>query len=788
MLKSYFKIAVRNISRNKIYSFINIAGLAIGMACFILIMLWVQDELNYERYNKNADHICRVIWDIDGFQIPATPGPFANWLKETVPGIQEATRINHDGRKLEYKDKKLDARVRYIEPRFFDIFPFQFIEGDPKTALNDVNSIIITESAAQRLFGNEDPMGKTIIQADDPYPLKVTGVLKDIPRLTHQYLRITDCFLSLELLRSSRNPDSWKDAQDYKTYVLLNKGASYKTVTERINTEFQKFLEKYSPGGANNGMKFYLQPLTKIHLHSNFKFESVEGSIQYVIFFTLIAILVLFMACINFMNLATARSIKRTREVGLRKVIGANRFQLTKQFLGESSLISTIAFAFAMAIVELFLPAFNHLTGKPLSVDFSNIEIFGGLICLLILTGIISGSYPAIFLSSLTPMNILKEQMPISVHSRSSLLRRLLVISQLTISIGLIIGTIIIYQQLHYMKNKDLGFDKENLIYLETEDFSGKYETIKNELLQHPEITSVCASGDMVLSIGDNTGADWEGKEKNAKYISFPSLFVTEDFAETFKLKMAEGRFFSKEYPSDKTDAFVINEAAVNAMHLKNPIGKNFKAWGKDGKIIGVVKDFNFRSLRSEVEPLILSLYGFRHLYVRINSKDMEKTIGMVKQIYHKHYPEHEFEIHFFDEEIDNLYQSEGRMGSIFAYFSVLAIFIACLGLFGLVSFVSENKTKEIGIRKVLGASVANVVSILTKDFTVWTLLANIIAWPIAYFAMNRWLQDFAYRIEISWWVFVLAGGLALLIVLLTVCYQAIKAATANPVESLRYE
>ena len=363
-------------------------------------------------------------------------------------------------------------------------------------------------------------------------------------------------------------------------------------------------------------------------MHSNFKFENKEGDIQYVIFFTLIAVFILITACINFMNLATARSIQRTKEVGLRKVVGASRFQLIKQFLGESILISAIAFIIALVIVELFLPVFNALTGKPLSIDFSNPTILSGCMCLLIVTGIVSGSYPALFLSSFTPIKILKEQMPVGVHSRSSVARRLLVISQFAISIGLIIGTIIIYQQLDYMKNKDLGFDKENLIYLKTEDFSGKYETIKNDLLQHPEINSVAASGDMLLNIGANTDAEWEGKEKNAKYISFPSLFVTEDFLETFKLQLAEGRFFSKEYPADKTNAFVVNEAAVKAMRLNNPIGKKFKAWGKGGSIIGVVKDFNFRSLHSEVEPLILSLDGFRYLYVRVRSKDMGKAMA----------------------------------------------------------------------------------------------------------------------------------------------------------------
>jgi ABC-type antimicrobial peptide transport system permease subunit len=786
MIKSYFKIAFRNISRNKLYSIINITGLAVGMACFILIMLWVQDELSYERYNKSADRICRVIWDIDGTKICATPGPFANWLKESVSGIQQVTRVNQDGKKLEYKDKKLDATVRYIEPRFFDIFPFQFIKGDPKTALNNIGSIIITESTAQKIFGGDNPMGKTIIQANDPRPLIVTAVIKDIPRLTHEYLLKTDCFLSFELLKTSRDPDSWYQTNsDYKTYVLLQKGVSYTAVSEKMNANFKKFLDKYNPALSSH-LNFFLQPITKTHLYSDFKFESKEGNIQYVIFFMIIAVFILFMACINFMNLATARSIKRTKEIGLRKVIGANRSQLIRQFLGESIFISGIAFVLAIGIVELVLPAFNNFTGKPLSIDISNIEIFTGLVCLLIFTSIISGSYPAIFLSSFSPVKILKG--PAGAHSRSSLLRRLLVITQLTISIVLIIGTIIIYQQLNYMKNKDLGFNKENLIYLETENFASKYLALKNELLQHPEIISVAASGDMLLNIGTNNVADWEGMDKNAKWISFPTLYVTEDFAQAFKLKMAGGRFFSKEYPSDEAEGFVINEAAVKAMHLQNPVGKYFKAGEKVGKIIGVVKDFNFRSLRSEVEPLILSLYGYQHLYVRINSNDVRRTIGMVEQIFHRQYPEYESTTHFFDQEIDKLYQSELRMGSLFGYFSILAVFIACLGLFGLVSFVSENMTKEIGIRKVLGATVTNVVSTLTKDFVVWTLLANIIAWPISYFTMNKWLQGFAYRIDVNLFVFALAGGLTLMIVSITVCFQAIKAATTNPVNSLKYE
>ena len=785
MLKNYLKTAVRSISRNKLYSFVNIAGLAVGMACFILIMLWVQDELSYELYNNNAGRICRVIWDLDGTQIFATPGPFANWLKEHVPGIREVTRVNQDVKKLKYEDKRLEATCRYVEPRFFFIFPFHFVKGDPKTALNDINSIVITEHLAEELFGRDDAIGRTITQPDVGHPLKVTGVVGNIPRQTHEYLRKTDCFLSFDLLRASRAPDSWLEQNsDYKTYILLDEGVSYKVVGDRMNAEFQKLLEQYSPNAVNH-MQFFLQPMTRTHLYSHFKFETKEGNIHYVIFFTIIAFFILLMACVNFMNLATARSMRRTREIGLRKVVGATRSQLIRQFLGESLLTSAIAIVLALGIAELFLPSFNNFIGKPLSIDFSNTHVLIGLSCLLIFTGIISGGYPALFLSSFAPARILKGEIP--AHSRSSSLRRVLVVGQLAISIALMVGTIVIYQQLQYMKNKEIGFDKEHLIYLETEDFGGKYESIKNELLQHPDVVSVAASGDMLLNIGTNNVFDYEGMERSAKLISFPTLSVNEDFARTFRLTMAEGRFFSKDFPSDEATAFVVNEAAVKAMHMKNPIGKRVGA-GRQGRIIGVVKDFNFRSLRSEIEPLVLSLYGFQHLYVRVNSGDLRKTIGMVEEVFHRHYPDYIFTTHFFDEEVDRLYQSEGRMGSVFALFSVLAILIACLGLFGLVSFIAENKTKEIGIRKVLGASVAGVVSTLTMDFVVWTVLANLIAWPVAYFAMNQWLQGFAYRIDESPWDFVAAGGLTLSIVLFAVCYQAIKAALANPVEALRYE
>ncbi len=788
MFINFLKIAFRNLARHKTFSLINIIGLAIGMTCFILIIQWVNDELSYDRHHKNADRICRVIWDIDGFQIPATPGPFADWLLEYIPEIKQATRVNHSGSLLQYKEKKITVVERFIEPRFFDVFSFQFAEGNSSTALNNTESILLTEETAKKLFGNENPVGKTITDGNGR-PKIVTGVLRNIPRKTEPYL-LADCFIPLNVMKFWRNPDSWEDGQDYKTYILLNENISLEEVNEKINSEFNKFAKKYNPQQAQiSRMKFILQPITEVHLYSDFKFDFPHGNIQHVIFFCITGFFILMIACFNFMNLATARSLKRSKEVGLRKVVGANRLQLISQFLGESFIISGIALFLALSIVELVQPYFNSLTGKPLFIEYSNPTVIGGLILLLLITGLSSGMYPAFVLSLFKPVDILKNRVSPGVSNHSLGLRRILVVMQFTFSIIIIAGTVVVYIQLDFIKNKNLGFEKENLIYLESESFMTDYKSLKNELLKHPGIIQTAASSDLPTSINQNNGADWEGRVKDAKYISFPGLFVTDDFLETFQMEMAQGRFFSGEFATDKEQAFIVNEAAVKAMGIIDPVGKKFKSWGKDGQIIGVVKDFHFKSLHSEISPMTINLDdNFRFLFVRINSRNNLETIELVKNTYHSRYPDFLFEIHFFDEAIDELYQSDKKMGAIIVCFASLSIIISCLGLFGLVAFITECKTKEIGIRKVVGASVFNVIMLLTKDFTGWVLIANIIAWPVAYYFMNKWLEDFAYRIEITWWMFALSGGIALAIALVTVSFQAVKAALANPVESLKYE
>ncbi len=789
MLQNYLKIFLRNLKRNKTFSAINIFGLAAGLAASILIFLWVADELSYDRHHKNADRICRVIWDIDGFQIPATPGPFADWLLEYIPEIEQAARVNHSGGLLQYKGKKIKVVERFIEPRFFDVFSFEFAEGNPSASLNKSESILLTEKTAQKLFGKENPIGKTITDGNGR-PKIVTGVLQNIPRKTEPYLQEADCFIPLSIMKFWRNPDSWEDGQDYKTYILLTKNSSLKEVNAKINSEFNKFVKKYDPQRAQvSRMKFILQPITEVHLYSDFKFDYSHGNIQYVIFFSITAFFILLIACFNFMNLATARSLKRSKEVGLRKVVGANRLHLINQFLGESFIISGIALCLALCIVELIQPYFNSLTGKPLFIEYSNPTVISVLVALLLFTGLISGLYPAFVLSHFKPLNILKNQVSAGDSNHSLGMRRILVVLQFTFSIIIIAGTIVVYNQLSFIKNKNLGFEKENLIYLESESFITDYKTLKNELLKSPGIIQVAASSDLPTSINQNNGADWEGRLKDAKYISFPGLFVTGDFLETFKMEMAQGRFFSDEFTTDKEQSFVVNEAAVKAMGITDPVGKKFYSWGKDGRIIGVVKDFHFKSLHCEISPMTINLENnFRFLFARIHSQNIVETIEQVENTYRSLFPDHLFEVHFFDEAIDELYQSERKMGTIIICFAFLSILISCLGLFGLVAFIAECKTKEIGIRKVVGASVINVVVLLTKDFTKWILIANIIAWPVAYYFMNKWLEDFAYRINISWWIFALSGGIALLIALTTVSLQAIKAATANPVESLKYE
>jgi len=783
MFKNYVKLTFRNIKRHFGYSLINLTGLAVGLACAILILLWVQDELSYNRFHEQSDRIGRIIMDIDGTQIPASPGPLAPLMIDEFPEIKDAARFVWGGGICEYKDKKFEEQnVLLVEPNFFNIFSFSFIKGDPGTALNDPGSIVMTESTAKRYFGDEEPIGQTVQYSSRiNQPLKVTGIVNDVPH--NSSLRF-DMLASFEICRNWKQPDSWTASQDYQTYVLLDKNAT----AEKADQALRNFCDQYWP---KHNFTMFIQPLNRIHLYSHFKFDTGHGDFLYVALFTLIALVVLLIACINFMNLTTAHFSKRAKEVGLRKVVGAKRSQLVTQFFTESMIFTGIAFLLAFFLVELTLPLFRNITGKPISLNFFDARFLFISITLLFLTGILSGSYPAIFYPSFNPVHIMKKS--VLKRGKSVSFRKTSVIVQFSLSIMVIISTLIVSTQLDFMRNKKLGFDKQGLIYLKTGSyFSHKYDVLRRDLLQSENIINATVSNDLPTYVNLNTSADWEGKTEDQKYIAFQTIVVNEDYLNTYGMEIAQGRFYSKEFPSDTSDAFVINEAAAKAMGMDSPVGKRFSAWNRNGRIIGVVKDFHFKSLKEQIEPLILQLGEEKRFYsyitLRINPKNAAEVLSFIKKTWEKHFPGYLYEIHFLDQTIDQLYSSERKVKNIFSTFAFLAVFISCLGLFGMASFMSEQRTKEIGIRKVLGAPILGIVILLSKEFTKWVLAANLIAWPVAYFAMNKWLQNFAYRITIQVWMFVGAGIMALIIALLTVSWKAVKAASVNPVKSLRYE
>jgi putative ABC transport system permease protein len=783
LIWNYIKLALRKIRRHKGYSFINISGLAIGMACCFIVFLWVQDELSFDRFHLNAKEIYRVLHNPQDTDIynPYGSGPLGPALKADYPEIINFTRsFGETNAPLKYKNQAFNGKVRGIDNSFFEIFTFPFIKGDPKNCLSEPHSIVLTEKMAAKLFHEEDPLGKTVGFEwwVGWFDLKVTGVIQDVPSNTH--IRF-DYLLPFEFVTwSGMTIEDW-DVVAYQTYVLLPKDADPSAVQEKIAGTVKRHFPK-SP------YTLYLEPLTRIHLH-NF---TGGGPIIYVYIFSIIGALILGIACINFMNLSTARSIERAREVGMRKVVGSTRTQLIKQFLGESVLLSFISFILALILVHALLPSVNNIVGKQLTLSYSGSPLFIFL-GMAFLTGIVSGSYPAVFLSGFRPVTVLKGFMRSS--SQNIRLRKLLVIGQFVVSIALIIGTIIIYRQLVYMRNTDMGINKSHVINMELRGSLRKqYSTIKSELLRNPDITAVCATNG---SFSTRVGSDkfgWEGKPED-KRIFMAIHSVDFDYQKIFDIKMAQGRYFSRDYPTDISDGIIVNETAAKIMGMESPIGQRIScsipfSSQKSGTIIGVVKDFHFRSLHEKIDPLVLVIAPgwFMDVYIRMKPENVPDTLGFIEKTIKGLAPDFPFEYSFLDEDIDNLYKTEQRIGNLVRYGTFLAIFIACLGLFGLASFTAEKRTKEIGIRKILGASVYGIVLLLTKEFTKWVILANLVAWPVAYFVMSRWLQNFAYHVNIRIGTFLFSAALALVTALITVSFQAVKTATSNPADSLRYE
>ncbi|MFH1942924.1 MAG: ABC transporter permease [bacterium] len=782
MFKNYLKIALRNIFRHKGYSLIHISGLAIGIACCTLILLWVRDELSYDRFHENRDHLYRVALDPLGaneVHEMVTPGILAGIMKKEFPEVIKSTRYTSYRLSFKINNTSIEEYGGFADPDIFQMFTFPFTKGDPATAIDHPNAIVISQRLADRYFAGEDPIGKTLTTTRST-DFIVTGVMQNVPHNSHLQF---DFLVSFELLGQYGMPiDNWSNVS-FITYVQLRRDATMMEVNQKIKT----LIEIHDP---DHNM-YYLQPLSRVHLYSKFNFDfanSNQGDITYIRIFIIIAIFILSIACINFMNLATARSLKRAKEIGLRKVVGAKRSQLIGQFLGEAVLMVTVGFILALLIIVLVLPSFYSLTGKPAVISRLDFRLVLTFISILVITGFFSGMYPAWFLSSFIPARVLKGTR-IQGSSHSSFLRNALVIFQFSLSIMLIIGTLMVQKQLTLIRNSKLGFEKENLIYMSMRgNLQRNYQAVKNQLLQHPNILNVASSGYLPIDVGSGTsGADWDGKDPDTR-IQMQIIPVNYDFYDTYKMEMSQGRFFAKEFATD-TSGVILNEAAIAAMGMEDPLGKRFTA-GKDYRIIGVIKDFHYKSLHTKVEPLILKLIPewANYLSVRITDMDVPATINLLEKIWKENCPEYPFEYHFLDETIDRQYISEQRMNKIFLYFTIFAIFISCLGLLGLAAFIVEQSTKEIGIRKVLGASVTGIFVHLSLRFIKWVVLANIIAWPIAYFAMNNWLQNFAYRTSLNIWIFILPCLMAMIIALLTVSYQSIKAATANPVNSLRHE
>ena len=804
MIFNYLKLAVRNIKKYATYSFINIAGLAIGTACVILILLFVQDELSYDRFHEKADRIYRVV---DSFDLPGgidrdfafTSAPFAPTLKQDFPEVEDAARLLTRRWMVTYEDKKyFEDFLFYADASVFNIFTIPLVVSHPETALTAPNTVVISETTALKYFGKDDPVNKTLNINDQDY--KVTGIMKDMPKNSHFYAQI---FASMKTFE--KEPDlqemyfqSWARHEFY-TYILLH--ANYSP--EDLQAKLPAFIEKYAAqqiqtilGGSISSK---LQPLKSIHLHSHLQMEiSPNGDIKYVAIFSVIALFILMIACVNFMNLATARSANRSKEVGLRKVVGASRYQIIQQFLGESFFFTLVALILALILVAFALPFFNSLTGKEIAVNYlTNFILLGSIGLLFVFVGLISGSYPAFFISRCQPANVLKKT--VNIRTGKSFLRKGLVIFQFTLSIILFIATAVVLDQLDFLRNRKLGFNKEHVVVvpIRSNSIRKNSETIKAELMQNPNIISgtitIGVPGGLVAGDAIQLVTD-EGK----KTLTLRMIYTDHDYVKTMGMGIVEGRDLSKDMSTDASEAFLINEAAVRELQLENPLETQLE-WGgsdydygihKKGRVIGVVKDFQFQSLKDVINPLIIHVWS-QNTFVfalRIQPGDISGTLAFIENKWKDLDPSHPFEYSFMDETFDSIYRSEEKLSRIFSVFSMLAIFIAALGLFGLALFMVEQKTKEIGVRKVLGASVGNIFVLLSKEFAILVLLANFFAWPAAFVLMQKWLQNFAYRVNIELWIFILAAALAFFIALITISFQAIKAALANPVESLRYE
>ena len=810
MFRNYLKIALRNLWKQKAFSAINIIGLAVGLCCFLLISMYVLDEVSFDKYNQKAERIYRINSDIlfggNALHLPVTSDVMGATLKKDYPQVEEYTRIYaSSGSKLLKKGSEFinEPNVAHADSTFFNVFTLPAIHGDAKTALNEPNTVVLSEKAALKYFGTTDVVEKTIEINDDKSPIyKITAVIKNVPRNSH---------FSFDFIFSMKNVDyQWGQymSHNFHTYLVLKAGADHKA----FEKNFIQYIDKYiMPQAkqymqinsmaefekAGNKLEYSLMPLTKIHLHSDRPFELAPlGNIQYVYIFSAVALFILLIACINFMNLTTARSANRAKEVGIRKVLGTERKNLVTQFLTESTLIALLSLFIALAITYFVLPLFNEVSGKSMIMSslFSPLTL-PLLIALPFVVGLMAGSYPAFFLSAFRPIEVLKGRLKLG--NKSGGLRSLLVVFQFATSIILIIGTIVIYRQLHFIQTKNLGFNKDQvLIVNDVYSLGNSVEAFKNDVVQMPGIVSGTLSGFLPVtnsSRNDNTFST-EAVMDSKNGFGMQNWTVDYDYLQTMGIQLIKGRNFSKDYGTDSS-AIIINEKTAGILGYDDPVGKNIYHLSNPGEppimytIIGVAKNFNYESLKQTIGPLAFFLGKSTGLAsFKVKAENIPSLIKSIENKWKAMASGMPFSYRFLDESFSEMYRSEQRAGKIALIFSVIGILIACLGLFGLAAFIAEQRTKEIGIRKVLGASVNGLVGLLSKDFMKLVLVAALIAFPIAWWGMHKWLEDFAFRIGIPWWIFILAGVIAAFIAFITISLQAVKAAMANPVKNLRTE
>ncbi|HMB90275.1 MAG TPA: ABC transporter permease [Rhodothermales bacterium] len=807
MLRNYLKIALRNLRKQMGYTFINVVGLGLGLAVCVLILLYVQDDLSYDRYHEHADRVHRVLLDgaLNGqeFTTVSTSAPMARVLPQEYPEIEYATRVWDIGPVLFANDDQqfYEEHFYYVDSTVFDVFSYPLLQGDPKTALTEPNSLVLSESTARKYFGDEDPMGK-VLRFEGSDDFTITGIAADVPPNTH--LR-WDVFGSIVSSERAESP-VWISNSFY-TYLRLREGADptdlqakfpdmiRKYVVPQIEQALGQSFEEVLASGLE--WRYLLQPLTDIHLYS----QGIDGGpggdgdISYVYILSMIAAFVLLIACINFMNLATARSANRAKEVGLRKVLGSNRRQLIYQFLGESVFLALVAMLLALVVTVALLPLFNNMADKTLALGS---DVVLGLVGLALGAGLLAGLYPAFVLSSFRPAAVLKGTL--ALGASGGRMRSMLVVAQFAISIALLVGTGVVFDQLRYMQTMRLGFDQEQVVVLraETQEARDQFDTFRQELLQSPNVVQIAGASGIPGRFNNDTVFRPEGAA-NEQIYDMHVVSATSEYMETLGLNLVTGRSFSRDHPADVNSAYVINETAARLLGWtpEEAIGKAFTrvAAGENdedlpGQIVGVVQDFHFDSMHEAISPLAIYLtpgYVY-YLPIRIRPENVPETLAFIEEKYAAFQPTHPFQYTFLDEDFGRLFAEEEKLSRIYGAFTLFAIFIACLGLFGLASFVTQQRTKEIGVRKVLGASVPQIVVLLSKEFTKLVTLAFVLAAPVAYFAMDRWLQDFAYRVNVQWYVLALAGMAALLVAWGTVSYQSIRAAMTDPVKALRYE